>query len=41
MDARRITQKRITTPERTDSGSALRIDLSEGEEVILVVSPHW
>lgn len=41
MDARRITQKRISTPERTDSGAALRIDLSEGEEVILVVSPHW
>jgi len=41
MDARRITQRRISTPERTDSGSALRIDLSEGEEVVLVVSPHW
>ena len=41
MDARRITQKRISTPQRTDSGSALQIDLSDGEEVILVVSPHW
>ncbi len=41
MDSRPITPKRIDSPERTDAGSAVRIDLSEGEEVILVLSPHW
>lgn len=41
MDERPITPKRIHSPERSDAGSAVRIDLSEGEEVILVLSPHW
>lgn len=41
MDSRPITPKRIATPVRTDAGASVRIDLSEGEEVILVVSPHW
>lgn len=41
MDSRPITPRRLAPSTETDAGSALRIDLSEGEEVVLVLSPHW
>lgn len=41
MNSRPITPRRIASPERSDAGGGVRIDLSEGEEVILVLSPHW
>lgn len=41
-----MTQQPIKAPRNDvlpagDSGSAVRIDLSDGEEVILVTRPHW